>query len=86
MAKDGVDINFKDSSGRTALSRAAEGGHEAVVKLLLEKAVDVHWVNGLRKVVFPNGESWEREDIGSYARMREIIWEARKGPKGLAER
>jgi ankyrin repeat protein len=35
---DDVDLNSKDNFGRTPLSWAAEGGHEAVVKLLLSKA------------------------------------------------
>jgi ankyrin repeat protein len=34
-------INQRDSNGRTALSWAAERGHEAVVRLLLEKGADV---------------------------------------------
>ncbi|KAI9772445.1 MAG: hypothetical protein M1840_000648 [Geoglossum simile] len=44
LAKDGVDINSKDSMmGLTALSLAAERGHEAVVKLLLGKdGVDIN--------------------------------------------
>ncbi|KAK3312493.1 hypothetical protein B0H66DRAFT_608756 [Apodospora peruviana] len=46
----------------------------------------IPWINRLRKVVFPNGGRWEREDIGLYARMREIIEEARKDPKVSAER
>ncbi|KLU82836.1 hypothetical protein MAPG_01904 [Magnaporthiopsis poae ATCC 64411] len=38
----GVDIDFKDTAGRTPLSWAAEKGHEAVVKLLLNTGkVDV---------------------------------------------
>ncbi|KAH8647632.1 hypothetical protein BGZ61DRAFT_376575, partial [Ilyonectria robusta] len=44
------------------------------------------WVNRLRKVVFPNGGRWEREDKGLYARMKEILREARRDPKVLAER
>ncbi|KAL8296174.1 hypothetical protein RB600_001590 [Gaeumannomyces tritici] len=46
----------------------------------------IPWVNRLRKAVFPNGGRWEREEIGLYARMREIIGEARKDPKVSAER
>ncbi|KAK0621805.1 serine/threonine-protein kinase Sgk2 [Bombardia bombarda] len=46
----------------------------------------VPWINRLRKVVFPNGGRWEKEDTGLYARMREIIGEARKDPKVSAER
>ena len=34
LARDGVDPESKDNSGRTPLSWAAEKGHEAVVKLL----------------------------------------------------
>ncbi|KAH6952364.1 serine/threonine-protein kinase Sgk2 [Ilyonectria sp. MPI-CAGE-AT-0026] len=44
------------------------------------------WVNRLRKAVFPNGGRWEREDKGFYARMKEILQEARRDPKVLAER
>jgi len=32
-----VDVNSKDIWKRTSLSYAAESGHEAMVKLLLEK-------------------------------------------------
>jgi ankyrin repeat protein len=36
LVTDKVDVDFKDTEcGRTPLSWAAEGGHEAVVKLLL---------------------------------------------------
>ncbi len=40
----------------------------------------VPWVNRLRKAVFPNGGRWENEDNGLYARMKEILEEARKDP------
>ncbi|KAL8410404.1 hypothetical protein RB596_000189 [Gaeumannomyces avenae] len=46
----------------------------------------VPWVNRLRKAVFPNGGRWEKQEIGLYAQMREIIGEAHKDPKVLAER
>lgn len=46
----------------------------------------VPWINRLRKVVFPNGGRWKREDEGLYTRMMEIIGEARKDPKVSAER
>ncbi len=36
-----VNVESKNNSNRTPLSLAARYGHEAVVKLLLEKAVDV---------------------------------------------
>ncbi|ROT39714.1 hypothetical protein SODALDRAFT_136435, partial [Sodiomyces alkalinus F11] len=45
----------------------------------------IPWVNRLRKAVFPNGGRWEGKEIGLYARMREIIREARKDQKVSAE-
>jgi ankyrin repeat protein len=43
LAKDGVDVNFKDKDGRTPLWYTAGNGHEAVVKLLLATdGVDVN--------------------------------------------
>ena len=37
----------------------------------------VPWVNRLRRVVFPNDKSWEKEDRGLYSRMKTILREAR---------
>ncbi|KAL7897405.1 serine/threonine-protein kinase Sgk2 [Trichoderma sp. TUCIM 5745] len=45
----------------------------------------IPWINRLRKVVFPNGHMWKRKDAGLYARLREVIGEARKDPKVLAD-
>ncbi|SPN98622.1 uncharacterized protein DNG_01667 [Cephalotrichum gorgonifer] len=36
LLEDGVDVNSRDSQGRTPLLRASRGGHPAVVHLLLE--------------------------------------------------
>jgi hypothetical protein len=41
LLENGHDLNSKDSYGRTPLSYAAENGHEAVVKLLLEKGAEL---------------------------------------------
>jgi len=38
------------------------------------------WVNRLSKTMLPNGVRWEREDFGLYARMTEMIREARDDP------
>ncbi|KAL8303375.1 hypothetical protein RB601_003674 [Gaeumannomyces tritici] len=46
----------------------------------------IPWVNRLRKAVFPNGGRWEKDETELYARMKEIIGEARKDPKVSAER
>lgn len=40
----------------------------------------VPWVNRLRKVVFPNGGRWEREEDGLYTRMKEVLAKAREDP------
>jgi ankyrin repeat protein len=37
------DVNAKDKNGRTPLSWAAENGHEAVLKLLLEKNAHIEY-------------------------------------------
>jgi ankyrin repeat protein len=41
LFKNRHDPDSKDSYGRTPLSRAAENGHEAVAKLLLEKGAEL---------------------------------------------
>jgi ankyrin repeat protein len=41
LLRNGYDADVKDSYGRTPLSWAAGNGHEAVVKLLLEKGVEL---------------------------------------------
>jgi Fungal protein kinase len=43
------------------------------------------WMNRLRKVVFPNGGRWEKDDMGLYSRMKKILREAQEDPKVLAE-
>lgn len=41
------------------------------------------WVNRLRKIVFPNGVRWVKEDMGLYARMRALLSTACETLKGL---
>jgi ankyrin repeat protein len=44
LGKEGIDVNFKDSGGRTPLLWAAAKGHDKVVKLLLGKeGIDVNF-------------------------------------------
>ncbi|KAL2886390.1 hypothetical protein HOO65_060220 [Ceratocystis lukuohia] len=46
----------------------------------------IPWVNRLRRIVFPNGDRWVREDKGLYTRMREILLEAGNDPDVLADK
>ena len=41
------------------------------------------WVNRLRKVVFPNGGRWEKEDKELYSRLKTTLRDACKDPKIL---
>src|SRR6187402_929791 len=43
VGRDDIDINTKDKSGLMPLSRAAERGHEAIVRLLVDRgaAIDI---------------------------------------------
>ncbi|KAI0421007.1 hypothetical protein F5X98DRAFT_331176 [Xylaria grammica] len=40
----------------------------------------IPWVGKLRDVVFPSGESWEKEDVMLYEKMRDILSEAQVDP------
>ena len=46
LHKNGHNPDVKDTYGRTPLSWAAEHGHEAVVKLLLEKGTELELLHG----------------------------------------
>lgn len=41
-------------------------------------------MNRLRKVVFPNGRSCEKVDVGLCSRMKKILRKAKEDPKLLA--
>ncbi|KAI9772444.1 MAG: hypothetical protein M1840_000647 [Geoglossum simile] len=45
----------------------------------------IPWVNRLRKVVFPDGGRWKREDQELYSQMRAILEKARSDPEVSAE-
>ena len=88
-----LDVDSKDKSGQTSLSYAAEKGHEAVVKLLLENGADLEskgrygqtslsWAaeNGheaVVKLLLENGADLESKD-GGYRRTP-LSYAAAKG-------
>lgn len=45
----------------------------------------IPWVNELRKILFPNGARWKKEDKGIYGRMKSIFQKAQKDPKVQAD-
>jgi hypothetical protein len=45
----------------------------------------IPWVNKLRRLVFPNGERWEKGDPKLYSRMREVLRKAREDPDVKAD-
>lgn len=40
----------------------------------------IPWVNRLRKVVFPNGKRWKKDDESLYTKMKKILREAQEDP------
>ena len=45
----------------------------------------IPWVNGLRRVVFPDGRRRKGEDQGLYSQMMKVLTDARGDPRVLAE-
>ncbi|KAI9763767.1 MAG: hypothetical protein M1840_009092 [Geoglossum simile] len=91
LASEKVDVDSKDSSGRTPLSWAAESGHEAVVKLLLAtERVDVDsksyngqtplsWVAEMHDAVAILLLATEKVDVDSKYGRTPLSWAAESG-------
>ncbi|OAL30160.1 hypothetical protein AYO20_08876 [Fonsecaea nubica] len=45
----------------------------------------IPWVNRLRRKVFPSNEMWKKPDTGLYSAMKDVLREAQKDPKVLAD-
>lgn len=78
--------NYEDD-GKLARSKLGTIGDESMFLKIAEENFTAYyrplipWVNRLRRMTFPNGERWKKEDSGLYSRMTEILREARKDPK-----
>lgn len=52
LARDDIDVNFKDKDGQTVLSRAIHGNQEWIISLLLVRDdLDVNWKDGIGETV-----------------------------------
>lgn len=75
--------NFSETE-ELAESKKGAVVHEGDFKRMVEENIRPYykslqpWLNRLRKVVFPNGGRWEKEDRGLYSRMKEVLREAQR--------
>ena len=72
----GADINCKDSNKRSSLMVAAQAGHTAMVKLLIDEGADVDYV---RRV------GWSAVGLGSDSKCEDIANLLGHAPKPLKE-
>lgn len=59
----GVDIEARDEHGNTALIVAAQNGHTALVKMLVDKGADVGAVNGKRNTPLHYAVAYDFKEI-----------------------
>ncbi|KFY03126.1 hypothetical protein V490_00273 [Pseudogymnoascus sp. VKM F-3557] len=82
--------NFSETE-ELAESKKGAVVHEGDFKRMVEENIRPYykslqpWLNRLRKVVFPNGGRWEKEDRGLYSRMKEVLREAQRDLDVAAE-
>jgi hypothetical protein len=75
--------NYVDTEELAELKKGTVAHEGDFIKTLEENFTSYYrslipWTNRLRKVTFPNGGRWEKEDGGLYSRIREILLEATK--------
>ncbi|KAH0594295.1 hypothetical protein MHUMG1_08134 [Metarhizium humberi] len=100
LAERGADIDIRDRHGRTPLSWAAKNGHEAVVKLLLEKGANTETTenhyrqtpllraakNGHKAVVKLLLEKGANtETTESYYSQTPLLWAAKNGHEDVVK-
>ena len=54
--KKGVDVNYQNGEGRTALMRSAKRGYKDIVRILLDNGADVNLVDSRGKTALMNTE------------------------------
>lgn len=74
--------NFADTEELAELKKGQVSHEQDFIKTTKEYFTPhyrplIPWVNRLRKVVFPSGRRWEKEDEELYLQMRDILREAR---------
>ncbi|KAH7131159.1 hypothetical protein EDB81DRAFT_696442 [Dactylonectria macrodidyma] len=83
--------NF-ESDNKLIRSKVGTIGDESIFLKIAEENFTsyyqalIPWVNRLRRKIFPNGERWKKLEPELYSSMKEIILEAQRDPRVLAER
>lgn len=44
------------------------------------------WINRLRKIVFPSGVRWSKEDVELYLRMKQVLTGSQEGSEGCRQK
>ena len=60
LLPEALEVDLRDDDGRTPLSWAAGNGHEAVVKLLLEKGAELESQDGYGQTAICGCNEWAR--------------------------
>jgi hypothetical protein len=77
--------NYADTEELAEIKKGMVGHEGDFLKMAGEQFTTYHkplipWVNQLRRLVFPNGERWEKDDPKLYSRMREVLRKAIEDP------
>ncbi|CAG9946078.1 unnamed protein product [Clonostachys rosea f. rosea IK726] len=65
-----VNVDWKDNSGRTPLSRAASGGHVAIIELLLDRGAKIESESNTRRTLLSFAAEEGHQDIVEFLLKR----------------
>jgi Fungal protein kinase len=82
--------NYADTEELAEIKKGVVVHEKDFIKMVTENFTRYYqplipWVNRLRKVVFPNGERWEKEDRMLYSQIKEVLQKAMQDFNVLAE-